>query len=220
MTFTVNCPSCQQSHRVADEMAGRKAKCACGAIVTVPYPDRESPRPESIPVECPTCGQRHNAQPAMAGTKAKCPCGSILSIPAIVSPSESEPIANQDGGVIRDALPPADFLGGAWRDAGGSRAVSGNLMSYGNCCRCHSRVKESELAPVPLALRVFAFPMLIVAILSRPLRMLRPGALGRDFMGRFCVSCRRRQVICHIVVGVWSAIFLIAILHQWATGQL
>jgi len=82
------------------------------------------------------------------------------------------------------------------------------------CDRCHTRLPKSQLTPVPLVLRILAFPMILVLLLKSPSRIAR-----HELTDRYCPNCRRVQVISHVVVGIWSAVLVIAVVYQLTTGQ-
>lgn len=115
MTIAFKCPRCKQRHSVPDEMQGTKAKCNCGAVLTIPSLKRQPSTPQKILVQCPSCGQRHDADPSMAGTRAKCPCGQILSIPD----SSSKPKPSATSSSLFDELT-EDELGAPLGSARGS----------------------------------------------------------------------------------------------------
>ncbi len=103
MTLSVRCPKCKAVHRVGDEMAGKRAKCRCGAVLIVPAAQQApaQPRSESAPTEvqqgsivvrCPGCGKRHKAKASMAGTSARCPCGTVMQIPTPQQPAVAAPV--------------------------------------------------------------------------------------------------------------------------------
>jgi hypothetical protein len=81
MKITVTCPQCQRHHEVGESMAGTRAQCRCGHILTVPSIAEQVLEPAPIVVQCPSCLRRYEAKPSLAGTHPKCSCGTTLSIP-------------------------------------------------------------------------------------------------------------------------------------------
>lgn len=66
------CPYCGKLYRWKPEMAGRSAKCACGAKLVVPA---EAPKSVAVPV----------APPAPVASQSTCPgCGAALSPGAVL----------------------------------------------------------------------------------------------------------------------------------------
>jgi hypothetical protein len=48
MSIAFACTGCGKSFKVKDELAGRKAKCTCGQVVTVPIPEPEPAAAEAL----------------------------------------------------------------------------------------------------------------------------------------------------------------------------
>lgn len=89
---------CGATYDVAEEMAGRTAKCRCGATLRMPAAasavggsatgrggsmatGSAPPVADSISVTCASCQRQHQAPKNMAGRFARCPCGNALQIP-------------------------------------------------------------------------------------------------------------------------------------------
>ncbi len=80
---------------MGEEMAGKKARCKCGQIITIPVAAQPAPAPPAtISVQCSACGRKYNAKPSMAGTITMCSCGETLSIPEPSAPApQRRPVA-------------------------------------------------------------------------------------------------------------------------------
>ncbi|MCA9208869.1 MAG: hypothetical protein KDA55_10960 [Planctomycetales bacterium] len=90
---------CGATYEVGEEMAGRTAKCRCGALLRMPAAAASAdagvatggavstatssspPVADSISVTCASCQRQHQAPKSMAGRFARCPCGNALQIP-------------------------------------------------------------------------------------------------------------------------------------------
>lgn len=69
-------------------MAGRKARCTCGAVIMVPAAAHSAPLPSAaltptnaLTAVCPHCGHQHTADPSLAGQQAQCHCGQVFQVP-------------------------------------------------------------------------------------------------------------------------------------------
>lgn len=108
MPLSVRCPKCKTVHRVAEKMAGQRAKCRCGAVMAIPQPQQAQPsaqpaaQQDTVVVQCPACGKRHKAKASMAGTAARCPCGATMQIPDPQQPAA--PAAGPPQSTIWDEL--------------------------------------------------------------------------------------------------------------------
>ncbi len=86
MTIRFQCPKCGKTISVKSQCAGKKGKCACGAIVVVPAQANE----DVIRFACGACGWRIKVPRTYAGKKGRCPqCKNILLIPAAGSRSST-----------------------------------------------------------------------------------------------------------------------------------
>jgi len=152
MAISFSCPQCATRHQVRDEMAGTRARCKCGATLSIPArptPTAASPAPSpgssTISVRCPGCGSQHQASAALAGKAAKCSCGAVLRIPEAstaaggtgsifdeLSPEELNPIPvaqPSTGSPGQSRRPDADVLrqySGAGRGAGAGCPACGS----------------------------------------------------------------------------------------------
>lgn len=84
-------------------------------------------------------------------------------------------------------------------------------LSKSNCCdRCGLACEWSHVRPVPILFRIAAFPMIFVMVLHNLALLTKP-----ELTHRYCVGCYRRQVLCHMVVAVWSFILIAGFALGW-----
>jgi hypothetical protein len=69
-------------------------------------------------------------------------------------------------------------------------------MDEDYCCSCGCRNPRGGLRPVPLWLRIAAFPMIAIILIKR--------RGGSELSDEFCENCRPKQIFCYFVVGIWS----------------
>ncbi|MEQ8788637.1 MAG: hypothetical protein RIC55_20170 [Pirellulaceae bacterium] len=106
MSLTVQCPACAQQHTVGEAMYGKRAKCACGAVVQVPAGPAYAAvatapsAAGSVQVQCPSCGKQHMAGPELQGKAVRCPCGGVLQVPAQdpLGSAYDDPLGSSYGG--------------------------------------------------------------------------------------------------------------------------
>ncbi|MEO9593732.1 hypothetical protein [Rhodopirellula bahusiensis] len=88
------------------------------------------------------------------------------------------------------------------------------------CASCGSLHNTTDLHRVPWFLQIAALPITAIFILSR---LCSPSFLlgfffdrssPTEFFHRYCPRCRRRQIICHWIVAIWSATFVAFLLVQ------
>ncbi len=96
------------------------------------------------------------------------------------------------------------------------------------CDRCSKVCATTRLRHVPWPLQIAAFPLtglvLLKLLSSLPVlwelsRTGRKIQLSRlDFFDRYCPSCLRRQVVCHVVVAIWAISFVVFLLVEAMGG--
>jgi hypothetical protein len=86
------------------------------------------------------------------------------------------------------------------------------LETVEECERCRAAFPASQLAPAPLALRMVAFPLILLMLLHRRSNISRH---GHELVAKFCPSCRKRQIVCYFVVGIWSSALVIGLIYEW-----
>lgn len=84
--------------------------------------------------------------------------------------------------------------------------------AVGECKRCRAAFPASQLAPAPLVLRAVAFPLILALLLRRPLTL---GGHATELADEYCPSCRKRQIFCYFVVGLWSSALVIGLIYEW-----
>jgi hypothetical protein len=67
VSITIQCASCGKAYRVKDELAGRKAKCACGASIAIPKPGAAK---AAVPAKPASSSKRSVAAAPAAPAKA------------------------------------------------------------------------------------------------------------------------------------------------------
>src|SRR5262249_30504172 len=154
MSIKFNCPKCQNSLRVSQELAGKKARCpGCKQVITIPtlelpaadiealaaaaLVDQPKPEPvkaqkEAAPIkfQCFYCDEQVEVPGDLAGKQVPCPeCRRIVKVPM---PVKTEPRdchrADPRGpaaGLRRDEPPPPE---GAWGTATSASTVSAQAL--------------------------------------------------------------------------------------------
>ena len=107
MTIAFKCPQCGKVFRVADEMAGKKARCNCGTVIGVPRPAAAqaptAPSPSaSSPDDDPSVDDllADIKPPAASASQQQGQRPVIATVSAQVSPAERERLS----GAIESAL--------------------------------------------------------------------------------------------------------------------
>ena len=77
MTIQFKCPACQKVYKVADNLAGKKSRCACGHTFTIPAAQSVAPKqvaPQQVPQQ-PVAPQQIPQQPAAPQNPLGMPTG-------------------------------------------------------------------------------------------------------------------------------------------------
>jgi hypothetical protein len=84
----VTCSKCGRNHQAPDSLAGKGAKCPCGAAMTIPMPPSAAPAafdpslPTTVMCRCFKCHEEHVLPIQYAGKQANCPsCGQLIVVP-------------------------------------------------------------------------------------------------------------------------------------------
>ena len=72
------------------------------------------------------------------------------------------------------------------------------------CVKCHRSMSDSELRPLPLALRIALYPL-----------AHRYSQADEELRGRYCPICRRVYSVLLVVVGAAVAIVLLYFSMMW-----
>lgn len=140
-------------------------------------------------IKCPKC-RRKFPDASIDANGVLCPgCGSKVEIPA----------ANSDAG---DVQPVAESL---------SSVSEPRFATVGECKRCRGAFPASQLIPVPLVLRIVAFPLILLMLLHHPWHIARHGP---ELVEKFCPRCQKRQAICYSVVGIWSSALVVGLIYE------
>jgi hypothetical protein len=99
MSIAFACTGCGKSFKVKDELAGRKAKCSCGQMMTVPAPVVEPPEEDIFAFkedEAPKVVKRAPAMaaaPSMPATSAATTATLVMAAPPYTPPARVSPQA-------------------------------------------------------------------------------------------------------------------------------
>jgi hypothetical protein len=95
MTIQFQCPQCAKSYELPDEMAGKTAKCGCGAQIAIPAPAAADPlaaAPVADPLAMPPVADPLAAPPAVDPLAAPLAADPLAAPPA-VDPLVADPLA-------------------------------------------------------------------------------------------------------------------------------
>jgi hypothetical protein len=98
----IQCVACGKRHSIKDDLAGKKAKCGCGALIKIPFPAAAvpAPVPQILPLMCPHC------QASIQAQWKGCPaCGGPLT-PSQVAPAAVPLPVQQVHSGYAQAIPP------------------------------------------------------------------------------------------------------------------
>jgi RsiW-degrading membrane proteinase PrsW (M82 family) len=146
MSIAFACTGCGKSFKVKDELAGRKAKCSCGHLMTVPQPAApagEAPEEGIFAFkddEPPTPVKRAPAAPAMAAAGA--PMRSASSAGPAMAPPYLPPVQPARPLPARPALSPQSAL--ATSEAGPTRRFAYLVLLAALIPLCISTLVKSE----------------------------------------------------------------------------
>ncbi len=103
MPISFQCPECAKSFKVGDELAGKKARCKCGAAIQVPQPVAPAQQQPVDPLLGPLAANQPAADPLMGSTPPAQP-----PVDPLMGPQAVDPLA----GSISPAAPSATPAGG------------------------------------------------------------------------------------------------------------
>ena len=84
-------------------------------------------------------------------------------------------------------------------------------MAEGTCASCGRSGGRGDYRPVPMWLRIAAFPMIAIIFIKR---------LGDwQLVDEYCESCRPKQIFCYVIVGIWSVSFVGYLLWEVLQGK-
>jgi hypothetical protein len=87
----------------------------------------------------------------------------------------------------------------------------GGVANIGECKGCCALFPTSQLAPVPLGLRIVAFPLILLMLLHHPAHIRRH---GHEIFDQYCPGCWKRQAFCYAGVGLWSLALAIGLIYK------
>jgi hypothetical protein len=84
MSIPFACPTCSHTHTADESLAGKKARCRCGTILDIPFPNASPSPSDRAVVQCTACSKKLSYPTAQAGKLARCGCGQTIRLPEVI----------------------------------------------------------------------------------------------------------------------------------------